>query len=270
MLHRSNHPGGSYPLLFDAFNINPASIPSELTPIGVEAFYDRQKFNFSLIKGHGNVGTALTTSSTEGTFFSNASNVDAALVKEQTRINPTADDDLYAPNLNFGLSTDLFSANGIFSSSLGASVRYLRESKEFSQSIGLDLKSRWMNLSGSFTRKTAKTGTMSGTAGLKVDSFLLDYTYIRNLGTTSYTTYILSSTYRIWKLVLTYAIRRQKLDYITQEEKETYEANGIEIRDIHTMLGVNIKFSERFSLGAYTNYTMGRGSSIVMQYFFVQ
>ncbi|MEI8347362.1 MAG: hypothetical protein WCG27_07840, partial [Pseudomonadota bacterium] len=77
-LARSNNLGGSFPQLFDAFNINPSAIPTKLTPVGLEVFSSGGDFNYSLLKGHNVAGTAFSSSDTESLFFSNMNNYEVA------------------------------------------------------------------------------------------------------------------------------------------------------------------------------------------------
>lgn len=72
---RSNSVGGSFPLLFDAFNVNASSLPVNITPVGIEAFYDGEKPNFASVKGFDGFGFGASMAETEAVFFSEANNL---------------------------------------------------------------------------------------------------------------------------------------------------------------------------------------------------
>jgi hypothetical protein len=67
--------GGAFSSLGDAFNLNPASIPTMKIPLGAEYIHSfsssGSKNNFAFIKGFGHVGGAITTNSDE-TFYGNS------------------------------------------------------------------------------------------------------------------------------------------------------------------------------------------------------
>lgn len=70
----SNSAGASLPLIFDAINLSPSNLPLYEAPVGVEAFMDHGKWNFSLIKGNENVGAGFSYQGSPGVYFSGFEN----------------------------------------------------------------------------------------------------------------------------------------------------------------------------------------------------
>lgn len=265
-LVRSNSVGGSFPLLFDAFNVNPASIPNYPTPVGVEAFMANRKINYSLIKGTKGVGFGSSIGSTKNTFFSPTSNLETTFLETQTATESSGD---YEPNVNFGTSIALFGKKGSFiQSSLGGSIQFNKEAKNFDYEGGIVFKTRVITLGATITQKADKEVVYAYSAGVKMRKFFIDYTYFEAVQVEKVITKILSFNYTSGGLQLSYAYRRQVNPFVTDVIKQLYIAQGNEYDERHGMLGINYRFNDTFSLGFFTNYVLNEGSSFTVQYLF--
>lgn len=268
-LSGSNTTGGSYPLLTDAFNINPASIPTTKTPVGVEMFWDESKTNFALIKGNGKSGAGFSSSSTQGPFFSNANNVDISNMRTNstTRSTYTDSSGAYAPNLNFGSALNLLSSSPL-TSNLGGQLKYVNKVNEIRPGFGWNFKTRFLNGGFSYYKSPTIGALTSASLGMKLFNFIADITYLQNqYGDPNRT--LISSATLVWKkFIFTYAYRVQSDAYLTQSEIAQLSAPGSKYSKYHQMFGANFRPFDKLSIGFYQNYIIGKGSSFLIQYFF--
>lgn len=265
----SNSTGGSYPLLTDAFNINPSSIPTGKTPLGVEMFWDESKTNFAFIKGTGKVGTGLSASSTQGPFFSNVSNVEVAQLKSDAprRTTDAEKTGAFSPNLNYGNSINLLTSPGL-TSNLGFQLKYIENLSELRPGLGWNFKTKFINGGVSYYKSPLIGAMTSGSLGMKIKNLVLDATYLENSSGDANRTLIASGTLVWGKLIMTYAYRVQSSVYLTESYIDQLHAAGIDYKKEHQMMGATFRPFDKLSIGFYQNYILGKGSSFVVQYFF--
>lgn len=264
----ANGVGGSYPILFDAFNVNVASLPSFPTPLGFEVFTDNSKFNFALIKGVERVGMGLTSSSTQGQFFSNISNVDVAQT-QAAAVNSsiTQSEQHDAPNVNVGSAVTLIETKPI-SISIGAAGRYNKDSQNWRANTGITLRTPYINGGASFSKDVDNNSIINLTAGGKLGGFLVDYSHFRQASPVLIETSIFSTTFSTGTWNFSYARRKQKNGLITPETIAYLNSIGVPYREVHVLLGINFRASDKWGFGFFSNYILGKGSSLVFQYLF--
>lgn len=265
----SNSTGGSYPLLTDAFNVNPASLPTTKTPLGVEMFWDQSKTNFALIKGTGKAGAGFSSSSTQGPFFSNVSNVEVAQLQSQTprRSFDTEQSGANAPNLNLGTAVNIIS-NPMLTSDIGGQIKYVKEVNEYRPGFGWNFKTKILNGGFSYYKSPTIGALSTASLGIRVLRFIADVTYLENNSGDPNRTLIGSAT-MVWsKFIFTYAYRVQSNAYLTQEYIDQLRASGVDYKKEHQMFGATFRAMDKLSIGFFQNYILGKGSSFVFQYFF--
>lgn len=265
----SNTTGGSYPLLTDAFNINPSSIPTMKTPLGVELFWDQSKTNFAFIKGMGKAGAGVSSSSTQGGFFSNASNVELAQAKANAvqRSSDATQSGASAPNLNFGSSLNILTSAGL-ASNIGLDMRYVKEVGAVRPGIGWNFKSKVFNGGYSYYKSPLIGSLMTASLGIKIMNLVTDITYLENKSGDPNRTIIGSAT-TVWKkFIFTYGYRSQSNAYLTQDYINQLRASGVDYQKEYHMYGATFRPIQDLSIGYYYNYILGQGASFVVQYFF--
>lgn len=270
-LSDGNSLGGSYPLLFDAFNINPSSIPTFETPLGVEAFMEDGKYNFSFIKGHGRIGSGLSYFSTDASFFSNTNNRDIMESFDQARtIVYSSANERFDPKLNYGNSINLFGSHSdaFISGSAGYNLKYNRNTQEVEKGIGIVLKTKFSNFSYSYVYEARNSILVNWTFGLRWGNFIYDYSQFENLAGVPNSTYIHSIFLRLGGFNFTFAYRRQTDPAMTVEVTDMYYQFGLIYERTHTLLGASYSFNDHIRVGYYSNYILGQGSSFVFQYIF--
>lgn len=261
---RGNNLGGSYPQIFDAFNINPSSIPTTLTPVGIEVFSSSGDFNFALIKGQGKYGAALSSSETSSNFFSNINNYEAAATASLTKNSTTHG--AYGPNLNFGFAVPLsFSTTpSSFVPILGLSLKRNKETGTYKQTAGLSLNTKLVHAGASIERDTNGEQVFNASIGAKFWRLMFDFTYFENMQTTYSTsdrTTIFSSSFLWGNLEMDYAYRYQKNSMPTT-------GTSINYSKFHNLFGAQYKLSEKFSCGIFHNYILDVDWSFVARLFF--
>lgn len=265
----SNSTGGSYPLLTDAFNVNPSSLPTTKTPLGVEMFWDQSKTNVAMIKGTGKAGAGFSSTTTEGPFFSNASNVEIAQLKSQSlrRSTDAEGTGAYAPNLNFGSSVNLLTSPGL-TSNIGGQLKYINEAREFRPGAGWNFKTKILNGGVSYYKSPTTGSTQSASLGARIMNMVLDLTYLENKSGDPNRTLISSGTLVWKKFIFTGAYRVQSNAYLSPEYIDQLRASGVDYKKEHYMVGISFRPFDKLSIGYYENYILGKGSSFVLQYFF--
>ena len=261
---RGNSLGGSYPQIFDAFNINPASIPTSLTPVGIEVFTSNGDFNFALIKGQGKFGAALSSSETSSNFFSNINNYEAATTASLSK--SSTNNGAYVPNLNFGIAVPLISTNGPSKvvPILGISVKRNKDTGTYKQTAGLSLNTSIVHAGASIEKDTNGEQVFNASIGARIWRLMFDFTYFENMKTTYSTsdrTTIFSSSLLWGNLEMDYAYRYQKNSMPTYGTSITYSK-------FHNLFGAQYKISDKFSCGVFHNYILDVDWSFVARLFF--
>lgn len=288
----SHSSGGSYPLLFDAFNFNPSALPTFPTPVGVEAYYNEKKLNVALIKGTEKVGVGASAKSTDTTFFSGVENYKVALKKLGINsYNPSSLD----KNYNIGTALNLFKFAQSLSIPFGFAYRYNAEKKTWSVNPGFEFRTNLLSAGISTYSEKPKPysdgyydvherrDNISFNSSLKFGGLLLDYSVIREKNTVSYytinssslvydnyytvITQIFSSTYVHGMMSITSAYRRQNNSRLTGSYASTLNSNSSIYSNSHLLFGAAYK-TPRLELGAFYNYILNEDVSMLFKLFF--
>jgi hypothetical protein len=287
----SNSIGGSYPLLFDAFNINPSGLPVFSSPLGVELFYADSDLNVSLIKGQKGFGLGLTRKKTNMTYFSSVENYKVAVKNSAQNFEDATLDAI----TNLGFSLETFNIDKFLSLPFGLSFRYNENRKFWTPVLGTSLKFTNLNVGYSyyeedpgtitdeFREVTGKTKAHNLGSGLKFGKILLDYSLtLREIdqqikwtssgGETNsmkyrVTTQIISAIYKFGDIEMVAGHRIQKDTRFDDNVKSLLEQQGVTYEDEHTLLGITYK-TGRLSMGLHHNYVVGQDIAFLAQLMF--
>jgi len=180
--------GGSYPMLFDAINVNPASVPVYRTPLGVEYSHTAGKDNFALIKGQENFGAGISAKNSSATFFGPYENYKVALKEKhgEEDYEPRALD----PNLNLSTALNLLPLKTL-ALPLGLGYKFNQEKQAWSPTVGLGFKTRYLNVGASAYREQPEKGrdssfestetndVVTSSVGLRLGNLVVDFTQFR-------------------------------------------------------------------------------------------
>lgn len=291
-LASSHSSGGSYPLLFDAFNFNPSALPTFPSPVGVEAYYDNKKLNFALIKGLENVGFGASAKKTDTTFFSGVENYKVALKKSALSSYNTSSLD---QNFNIGSALSFLKIKELINIPLGLAYRYNSEKKSWSFNPGFEMRTSLFTAGISFftekphryndgfndVQETRSNVSING--GFKLRNFLIDYSMIREKNDATYTsatgpsftynsnytvvTQIFSAIYVDGKLSLTSAYRTQNDSRLEGVYATQMSANGLNYQRSHFLAGTSFK-TDIIEVGAFYNYVLNNDLSLLFKFFF--
>ena len=259
-------------MLTDAFGLNPSSLPTVKTPVGVEGTYNKGKLNFAFIKGLGKVGGGISAQDSEAPFFSNVSNIEVAQLRtaQLRRSTDTEATGAYAPNLNFASAIKILGGNNSkLASNLGLNVKYVREMQEFRPGLGWNFKTKMVNGGFSLIKSPLVGTTLNSNLGGKIFNTLLDFTYMKNMEGDENRTIIASATTVLWRLNMTYAYREQNNKYLDEREANQVKDSGGRYRSQHHLFGGNMKvIQDKLSVGLYHNYVLDGDYSVQVQYIF--
>ena len=176
------------------FNVNPASIPTIPTPLGVEVIASsvgevnaKPNMNFALIKGFSRVGTAVSTSS-DNTFYSY--NLAQGFIGSPSRASfeeSLSQHSTTTPTINLGSAVSLLQeqAQKFVTPTMGLVARFNKLSKAWDYGIGTSINSEHvtMGLSSIRTRGDRAVGvpettTTTGNFGLKLSKLNIEYTLL--------------------------------------------------------------------------------------------
>ncbi|MBT3984574.1 MAG: hypothetical protein HOE90_24670 [Bacteriovoracaceae bacterium] len=295
---RSNAPGGSYPLLFDAFNTSPAALPTYTAPLGVEIFKSDTAFNFSLIKGFDGFGLGSNFRFSDITFFSGVENH----LIETRNLLENYEEAVFNPSMTLGSAINILDKSNIFTLPIGLGYRSNLEHGGGSLVPGIAFKGSFYTFGASYFKdkpnpykdnyyEVTETREMySVVTGLKLGNLLIDYSYFymnytatkEYIGewssyftTTSFTadyhvkTQIISATFGGETLNATYAYRIQKSVDLTTSEKELLEIAGAgKANSAHQLFGLRWKPLDWFASGLYYNYALDGGYRLLVQIYF--
>lgn len=261
---RSNSVGGSYPQIFDAFNINPSSIPTNLTPVGLEVFTSNGDFNFALIKGQGKYGAALSSSETNSNFFSNINNYETAATASTTYSSASKGN--YGPNLNFCFSVPLVIGNtpSRFVPVLGLSIKRNKDTGTYKQTAGLSLNTSLVHLGASIEKDSNNEKVFNTSIGAKIWRLMFDFTYFENMNSTysaADRTTIFSSSFLWGNLEMNYAYRYQK-------NSAPQYGTSVSYSKFHNLFGAQYRLDDKFTFGIFHNYILDVDWSFVARIFF--
>ncbi len=189
--------GGAYSSFGDAFNLNPASIPTVKTPLGVEYINSfsggTSKRSVAIIKGFGHVGTALTTNSDE-TFYGNSvfqtPSGQTAVDANGNVLPPPPSTSTNIPTFNLGSALSIDSILNMkklipfdFASNLGIVAKYNQSAGTFTNGLGVGFGLWKFSFGLSITRDPRTTYTpevdyTTFTAGFKTSFCQIEFVTI--------------------------------------------------------------------------------------------
>ncbi len=164
-------PGGSYPSFSDTFNVNPASIPTTLTPIGVESTLvhgeGSGKMNFALIKGFPQLGFGMA-SNNDDTFY--AYNMKQALkgTSVTDQVYGFSPGDTAMSSLNFGTAVAPFPKTLLGFIPLpvfGVNLRYNQLTRNWDWQYGASLNTSFLTVGYSHRKSVGSNENASIYAG---------------------------------------------------------------------------------------------------------
>lgn len=285
-LATSHSSAGSYPLLFDALNFSPSALPTIPTPVGIEAYYNEKKVNVAFIKGIEKVGFGAGIKHTDTTFFSGVENYKVALKQSVVSYRPSA----LEKTFNLGSALNLLEIPEFASLPIGLSLRINPETKSYSLQPGIDVRTEWLTLSGSFYKDKPKTyndGILDISenhkitnimASLRFDYLLVDYSFLKQDNSadlfyngsrvvgieTGYVTktHILSGTFVYEQLSLTGAYRKQSDSRLSGN----YNIGNPDYKTTHSLFGAAYK-TPFLELGIFYNYVLNEDVSALLKIF---
>ena len=281
----SNSSGGSYPLLFDAFNFNPSALPTFPSPVGVEGYYNNKKINFALIKGVENFGFGVSSKQSNTTFFSGAENYKVALSNAKSSFKSSSLDKY----INIGTAVNFFKIPELASLPIGLSYQYSPEFKKWTLNPGFEIRTSILSIGLSFNNvkqdKYSDTyydlqeerKNISFNSSLKISNLVLGYSIIQQKNSTNYytlntssllatttnnvTTNIVSGTLVAFGMSFTGAFRQQNASNL----QSAY--SGSAYKTSHTLFGANYK-TDNLELGLFYNYVLNNDVSMLVKIFF--
>jgi hypothetical protein len=270
--------GGAYPTFGDMFNVNPGSIPTIPTSVGVEAISSttgdanaKPLINVAVIKGFQRVGTALSTNS-ENTFYTyNLAQAYQNTAAQSPLERQVADASVMSTvNLGAALAIVANQLKRISIPTLGLNLRYNTAARSWDPGFGLSVNSKHFDLGFSQYSGKARTPqtsmttkTTTATVGAKFEYLNLEYTYLsykaNDIGLATRSA-VFHNPVHIFTGVL-----QMKEVYFTLGRRLAF--NMDDRRVALTLLALQIQFSGKFAFSYMLNYVPG-ASSIGFQAFF--
>ncbi len=227
--------GGGYSSYADPINLNPASIPTKPTPMGVEVIYSFSqaalvtgKTNLALIKGFQKFGTGISLSS-DNTFFSNqpvsvAQNTSTGASSTQFSPGSTfssagsSSSTVSSPVLNLGsaidldiLKRDMKGYNG----ALGGLAKIATATNKITPGFGFSIQKEFFSLGGSyFQEKDSLTNQVTASYtysfGIRLNSFMAEYLLMSTTGAQmlSQPIHLLTASYSASRFMFSFAVKR--------------------------------------------------------------
>lgn len=256
----ASHTSNSYPASSDAIGSNPAAIPTDKTPFGVEVLSGNGDTDFSLFQGYGKFGLAAGSITKEKAFFSNASNLAAANIT----LPQGTGEDLNKKNYNFGFAFPIMKdkLKNLIVPYIGLGIRRYKESEHFRESYGLSLAHRVFHFGAGLAKNDENTGVLSLSGGFKWSRFSFDFTRISNMRGLANETDIYSFIYLLNKVTLLTAFRRQKIQDLSLADKLRISNEKKKYQESHLFLGAQLQLGKMLSIGHYINYVLQEGGFI--------
>lgn len=262
--------GTSYPSLSDTFNVNPASIPITITPVGVEAIMSTKgtdsgnTINFTLVRGFEKLGIGASNNS-DNTFYSY--NLVQALQETPFKdsINNFVASNAVGSSFNLGAAFAPFKGkilNMVSIPSFGASLRFNRATNHWDPQLGASLNASIFNVGASFrsskggmsgvvpplTTTNFTVGTILGVLAAEYSVFYVKTSNpaLRNLPVYNRPTHILTGSLNFSRIHGTLAYRK------------AYNAQGSPISLM--LYAAQYELLKRLSLAVQRNYLPGATS----------
>ncbi|MGZ6469278.1 MAG: hypothetical protein ACXWQJ_18395, partial [Bdellovibrionota bacterium] len=262
--------GVTYPSFSDTFNVNPASLPVTLTPVGVEAIASTagsrsgSNINFALIKGFKAYGFGLANNS-DNTFYSY--NLVQALKNTSygNIINNFVAANALRSSINLGAAVAPFRGkmfNFVSIPTLGIDLRYNRLTNNWDPQLGASFNASYFNFGASYTKSARGHGntvpamsTTSLTAGAKVGVLAAEYT-VFYLGTSDPSLASLPLYSRPTQ-ILTGSLGLSRFHF-TAAYRKSYNVNANPV--YLTLVAFQIELLKKLSLAFQRNYLPGASS----------
>lgn len=293
-LSKSNNVGGSFPSLFDAFNLNPSTLPIYNTPVGFEIYRGSDAFNFALLKGVKNLGLGISEKLTDMTFFSPIENYKRDLLN----VGVNYSNAIFDPRTNLGTSVSVWTFGDFLNITAGLSFKFNPENQQWSDVFGLGLKSPYFSLAfseyseltpeydnGFYTTSQLDRYTSIQMA-LKLPFIYIDYS-INNKTAREFNTSMIGNgfnrTERILTKILSAKAKFGNLDIVYGTRTQYYSGtldstiNNLLVQygisqtgGTHQLLGINYKYNRFLTLGYHYNYFLDESSSFLVQFRFAR
>ncbi len=278
---RGNSTGASYPQIFDAFNVNPAAIPTKQTPLGLEIYHGDNQTNISIIKGLESFGLGLATSQTNGNFFSNMNNLEIALneaniapdsTTTSASDNKSTQQSAYSPSQQVGFAFPLL-GKGVraIAPIVGVSLKKNAANDGYKYNTGLSINTKIAHVGASLTKDNFGEKAFNANFGFRIFNVLFDYTYFANYSNIYSSpdhTQIFSVSYTWLGLDFNLAQRTQIANDLTDSDIQYLRSNGINYKKSHVFAGVQYKWNEKLAIGIFHNYILDVNQSLVVRIFF--
>lgn len=269
--------GAAFPSFADMFNLNPASIPTVETPVGVEGVVSTsssgstQQPNFSILKGFNSFGAAASSNS-DNTFYTyNLDQAFRGVNASATTISTQTAHDSVMPTVNLGSALALVfdSIKDTFVPSLGVNARYNKVIKNFELGLGLTLSFGHFTFGlstisnkGDTATGIPTTNTTTYSFGFQFSPIHFDYTVLlyTTKDPTLSTLTLFSQPVTIYTASADLGIFHPTLGYRT-----AYNILGE--KTTLTLLSLLVTITDHFALTVMSNYVPG-SKSLGAQVFF--
>jgi hypothetical protein len=254
--------------LANSFSINPAWLPTQESPMGLETIYSMismhpwlGNLDLSIIKGFNKIGAGVATAS-ENTFYANDVIQRATGPSKLTTFNPHETPQGHLTDLNTGVSFDIGGGENKKGDSIGTELGFSARYNHVTDTVGggPGILFNWHKLSwgGGITKEKVATNLENVTfftGEVAVNTYPLEFAYDILMNHGGYAlgpVHIFTLTASAGKLTLTYAVRFL-----------TYTREGY-ISQSH--VAVQYFISKHLSGGLLYNYIPGSGS-LAMQFY---
>ncbi len=256
---RSNT-SASLPLNSAAAPTNPASMSTE-RGLGLEVLRLRSYYDVSIISGTGVIGSSLSISNNEGTFF--GGRPPENLVKYDDR---KADDKKYkSPKFTSLFAVKLLGGKNknSFRLNLGGMGQYNKDTKGISGGLGLSaalgpvsmgvarLKNDHYDL---INLEEEEYYSNSFTLGIKIASMAFDWTYIKNNANNWSRIRILTATLFTKKFMFTYGKRQEESIFPFSSAELNSNGEISVIKNLEYFLGLQYAVKKSVIIGVFSNY----------------
>lgn len=256
--------GGAYSTFADAFNLNPAAIPTVSIPWGAEEIFSTQsggsrRNNIALIKGFQNVGAALSSNSDESFYGSSVFRAPGS-----ANINPpTNSSSGPIPTFNLGTAVsfkDLFPESFI-DPSLGVMTKYNKASRKFTLATGFALAIGGFTAGLSYSKDPATAYTPevkygTGTLGFKFSGFQLEAISIISSTPVTVITPTGTSTMTVSSAASIFSASFNAFGFLVTAAARTYK-DAAQTRRTQSHFAIQHQITESIALGFMANYIPG-------------
>jgi len=267
--------GASLPSRSSSFSFNPSGI-SPKKGFGIEVIKYVNSFDFSIFSGTGVVGSGLSSTNNEGTYFGNIpyeSDAEYQVRKLRTdKFKPQK----YSAALSFMLigNSKRKKKKGP-QLSVGLVGKYNDETSFLSSGGGVSFG--WGFINGGVSRfwdegrdgnnitETYYSDILSG--GIKIFNIAADYIYIKNHTEKVTTVHMVTASFFFKNSMVTFGRRNENHGHGAYE-RPTKTFSTTSTRDFTSFLGVQVHFKSNFLIGGFYNYYLNNELSFTSSLFF--